>query len=78
MAPHPNPHPQAPLKLPPRTANNRVLLPTRTASRPGYVYTLARSQPTAAPSRESGIPFAPDIHEGSIVLSVRVGFIDAQ
>lgn len=46
----------------------------------GYVYILARSQPTAAraPSGESSIPFAPDIHEGIIVLSVRVGFTDAQ
>jgi len=43
------------------------------------VYTLARSQPTAAraPSRELGTSPAPDIHEGTIVLSVRVGFTDA-
>jgi len=44
------------------------------------VYILARSQPMVArvPSRESGIPFAPDIHEGIIVMSVRVWFTDAQ
>jgi len=43
------------------------------------VYILARSQHTAArpPSRESGIPFTPDLHESAIVLSVRVGITDA-
>jgi len=40
------------------------------------VYTLARSQPAAtrAPSRELGT----SLQEGTIVLSVRVGFTDAQ
>ena len=49
----------SPINTPPqRTANNRALLPTRAASGPGYVYTLARSQPTAtrAPSRGIGYP----------------------
>jgi len=44
------------------------------------VYTLACSQPTAArsPSRESGILFAADIHDGIvIILSILVGFTDA-
>jgi len=44
------------------------------------VCTLACSQPTAArpPSRESGILFVPDIHEGIIILNILVGFTDAQ
>ena len=44
------------------------------------MYIPARSQPTAAcaPSRESCIPFAPDVREGTIVRSVRVKFTDAQ
>jgi len=44
------------------------------------VYTFARSQPTAprAPSRESGILFAPDIHEAITISSTFVGFTDSQ
>jgi len=78
VALHPNLHPQAPLKPPPTHHKQSRPSPTRVASRPGCVHTLARSQPTAAPSRESGIPFAPDTHEDSIVLSIRDGFIGAQ
>jgi hypothetical protein len=79
--PLPNSPPHTPLKLPsypPQTIAS-FSLPALQAGL-GYVYILARSQPTAAraPSSESGIPFAPDIHEGIIVLSVRVGFTDAQ
>jgi len=46
----------------------------------GYVYTLTRSRPMAvrAPSREFGIPFAPDIYESIIILGILVGFTDAQ
>lgn len=81
---HPNSNsssPQVPLKIPPYPpqAIASFSLPALQAGL-GYVYILARSQPTAAraPSRESGIPFAPNIHEGIIVLSVRVGFTDTQ
>ena len=78
---HPNSPPHAPLKLRPYAPQTiaSFSLPALQAGL-GYVYILARSQPTAAraPSRGSGIPFAPDIHEGIIVLSVRVGFTDAQ
>jgi len=44
------------------------------------VYTLARSRPMAAraPSHESGILFAPDIHEGVITSSILVRFTDIQ
>ena len=44
------------------------------------MYTLARSQPTAARARprESAILFAPDIHEGVIISSILVGFTDVQ
>jgi len=44
------------------------------------VYTLARLQSTAARAQscESGILFAPDIHEGIIISSILVGFTDAQ
>ena len=50
------------------------------------IYTVSRRRRSSIPaiksggctSRESGIPFALDIHEGTIVLSVRVGFTDAQ
>lgn len=44
------------------------------------MYVLTRSRPTAAgaPSRELGISSAPEIHEGTIVLSVRVCDPDAQ
>ena len=80
---HPNStsSPPTPQKIPayPPQAIASFTLPALQAGL-GYVYILARSQPTAAraPSHESGIPFAPDIHEGIIVLSVRVGFTDAQ
>jgi len=79
--PQPSSSPQAALKVPPYPPQKiaSFSLPALQAGL-GYVYILARSQPTAAraPSRESGIPFTPDIHEGIIVLSVRVGFTDAQ
>lgn len=81
LHPNPNSSPQTPLKIPayPPLAIASFSLPALQAGL-GYVYILARSQPTAAraPSHESGIPFAPDIHEGIIVLSVRVGFTNAQ
>jgi len=76
-----NSPPQAPLKLPPYAPQiiAPFSLPALRAGL-GYVYTLSRSQPTAAraPSRELDTPSAPDIHEDTIVLSVRVGFTDAQ
>ena len=43
----------------------------------GYVYTLAPTT-TRARFRELGTPFVPSIQEGTIVLSVRVGFTDSQ
>ena len=73
--------PQGPLKLRPNAPQTiaPLRLPALRAGL-GYVYTLARSQPRAAraPSRELGTPSVPDIHEGIIVLNVRVGFMDAQ
>jgi len=78
---HPNPPPQTPLKLRPY-APQTIASSSLLALQPGlgYVYILARSQPTAVstPSRGSGIPFAPDIHKGITVLGVHVGFTDAQ
>jgi len=78
---HSNSPPQAPLKL--RTNAPQTIAPfSLPALRAGlgHVCTLARSQPTATrvPSRELGTPSAPNIQEGTIVLSVRVGFTDAQ
>ena len=76
----PTPPSASPTKLPyaPQTIAS-FSLPVLQATL-GYVYVLTRSQPAAAraPSRESGIPSAPDIHEDTIVLSVRVRDSDAQ
>ena len=46
----------------------------------GYVYMLTSSRPTVvhAPSCEFGIPFALDIYESIIILSILVNFTDAQ
>jgi len=78
---HPNPSPQTLLKLRPYAPQTipSFSLPVLQAGL-GYVYILAHSQPTAARarSRGSGIPLAPDIHEGISVLGVHVGFTDAQ
>ena len=78
---HSNSPPQAPLKLRPNAPQTIApfSLPTLRAGL-RYVYTLTRSQPTAAraPSREMGTLSSPNIQEGTIVLSVRVGFMDLQ
>jgi len=78
---HSNSPPQAPLKLRPNAPQTSApfSLPALRAGL-GYVSTLARSPPTAtrARSRELGTPSVPNIQEGTIVLSVRVGFTDSQ
>jgi len=81
LHPHPNSPPQAPLKLPPYAPQTIApfSLPALRAGL-GNVYTLTRLQrrTVRAPSRESGTPSAPDTYEGTIVLSVRVGFMETQ
>jgi len=78
---HSNSPPQAPLELPPYAPQTIApfSLPALRAGL-GYVYALGRSRPTAAraPPRELDTHSAPDRHEGTIVRSIRVGFIDAQ
>jgi len=68
------PHENSPL----HTANNHVL-PTCAASRLGvcvHPCPFAADGGSLAVSR--GYPVAPDIHEGVIILSILVGFTDAQ